>query len=580
MHRIWFALLLMAWAVPSLSRAQFGSGDASWGPSPLQKFEATGTQTTAAFQVPNGWKLRYHSFHPVKITLYSSDGKLVMGTAVAGMGALYFPTGGTYYLKIEGAQPFQPTPAPNPAPAQSQSSGLVDTITEGTTPNPTNSDPNGNQNHPPVAPNNGANITLPMFQWTVAIYDASTPASTTASAFDYNVPSNSGPGSLTSAPSPVGNPVTPQLPSPAPPAVTATPAPAAAPTPALKLTEDQTRAIVLIQGDNAEGTGFLVKMPDGPAVVTNLHVIGNNPNIKITTSNGNVISMISAKGASDRDLALLMIKDQGYSYLDLATDMSTSVQTGDDVITPGNSQGGGVVLSTDGKILGIGPDRIEFDNPIYHGNSGGPVFDPKTNKVLGVVTMAIKVDHDNDLDKASFASRNSAITKDMRYFGLRLDTVPSWVPLDWRQFQIETTFLDQFHDESCNLDSFLNASKNTDGSTASSSEDSRPYLNDKKIMSARDDFIKQSSGTDGAQRVQAFRELLYDLTGIADADLASAQEKNNFYSFDQERAKEEAAYRKALKDEIDSIGDDVSRLNGLASRSDNNNTNSNNNNGN
>jgi len=54
------------------------------------------------------------------------------------------------------------------------------------------------------------------------------------------------------------------------------------PAPSVKLTDDQERAVVLITGDNAEGTGFLVKMPDGPAVVTNIHVISNNPNLKVT----------------------------------------------------------------------------------------------------------------------------------------------------------------------------------------------------------------------------------------------------------------------------------------------------------
>ena len=167
-------------------------------------------------------------------------------------------------------------------------------------------------------------------------------------------------------------------------------------------------------------------------MVTNIHVIANNPNLKITTNTGAFITMVSAKGASDRDLAMLSIKDGPYSYLDVSTDISQTVQPGDDVITPGNSQGGEVMLNTAGKVLGIGPERIEIDNPIYHGNSGGPVFHVKSSKVLGVVTEATKVDVSNDLDKASFASRSSAISGTMRYFGLRLDTVSEWVPIDWR----------------------------------------------------------------------------------------------------------------------------------------------------
>jgi V8-like Glu-specific endopeptidase len=346
----------------------------------------------------------------------------------------------------------------------------------------------------------------------------------------------------------------------APPGVTnaATPAP---PLPTTRLTEDQARAVVLITGDNAEGTGFLIKTPDGPFVVTNLHVIGDNPNLKITTNTGALVKMISAKAASDRDLAMLSIQDAGYNYLEFSTDISKTVQTGDQVITPGNSQGGEVMLNTSGKVLGIGPERIEFDNPIYHGNSGGPVFHVNSGKVLGVVTEAIKVDLSNSLDKTSFANRQSAISSTMRYFGLRLDTVTEWIPIDWTRFQTETTFLELFNKQSRSLDSFLNPPSKD--STDASSPDANLYLDDKKIVAARDSFRQQASGTDGAQKVEAFKELLFDLNDVADTDMPAIQNMENFYPFDRPRARDEIAYRKALKSELDDIGNDVSRLNGL-----------------
>ena len=341
-----------------------------------------------------------------------------------------------------------------------------------------------------------------------------------------------------------------------------TPAPPPAPTipehaaPTVKLTEDQARAVVLVKGDNAEGTGFLVKTADGPVVYTNIHVISDNPNLKITTNTGTPITILSYKGATDRDLAMISIKDGDFKYLDLATDVSGTVQTGDEVVTPGNSEGGEVMLNTGGKILGIGPDRIEFDNPIYHGNSGGPVFHVKSCKVIGIVTEAMKVDTTDALDKASFANRNSAISHSMRYFGFRIDNVPGWEAYDWRRFQNETAFLDQFDLRSQYLDSFLNAPNDN-------KPEDNTWQKDDQIVKANSGFFEQANGADTSQQVDADRVMWGEISDLARTDMDAIQNPNNFYAFDQQRAGDEAAYRKALQTELEKINANVSQLGSL-----------------
>ncbi len=339
-------------------------------------------------------------------------------------------------------------------------------------------------------------------------------------------------------------------------ASTASPTPSPVPehnAPTVKLTEDQARAVVVIKGDNAEGTGFLVQMPDGPVVVTNIHVISNNPHLQITTTTGSPITILSYKGATDRDLAMISVKDGGFSYLTLATDISATVQPGDEVVTPGNSEGGDVVLNTGGKVLGVGPDRIEFDNPVYHGNSGGPVFHVKSGKVIGVVTEAIKVDVTDELDKASFANRNSAIGHSMRYFGLRLDTAHNWETYDWNRFQVETLFLDQFDARNRSLDTYLNAP-----------DDAKPEDNlwrqDDPVVKANTGYFSQSSGSDTSQQMDAARQWLSDMYDIANANMDAIQDPRNFYTFDQQRAKDALAYRKALKAELDTRSNNLSQL--------------------
>ena len=61
----------------------------------------------------------------------------------------------------------------------------------------------------------------------------------------------------------------------------------------------------------------------------------------------------------------------------------------------------------------------------------------------------------------------------------------------------------------------------------------------------------------------AFRQWLFTLTNLADTDVAAIQASGNFYGVEQERAREEFDYRKALKKELDSFGDDITRAESL-----------------
>ncbi len=505
MRRVSFLLLgLFALGIPGRAQTHV-----------VQKFDGNSSTTTAPFTVNDKWEVVWNTPMPLRITLLSSDGTIVAGTAGMFRGSFYLPKGGTYYLQVNGAD-------------------------------------NG-----PTAP------------WHLSVVELGGDSQSSPSVglngpeMNFVPPSVQPPGNTAANPA-----ATNVLVNPAPVAAVQTPAPAA---PAVNLTEDQTRAVVMIEGDNAEGTGFLVKGPDGPAVVTNIHVIAGNPNVRILTNTGAQIVVTGLKGAADRDLAMFSIQDAHYSYLDLNTDISNSVQPGDDVITPGNSQGGEVVLNTHGTVVGIGPERVEFSNPIYHGNSGGPVFQTKTGKVLAVVTEATKVDTNNDLDKASFANHGSAITTSMRYFGLRLDTVPKWETYDLSRFLTETTFLDQFHQQSRQLDSYLNYSEKTDNQASNPNDEnaapsSKLFLTNSKIVKADEEFTRLASGADGSQRLDAYRGWLFELTDIADMNMQAIQDPSNFYGFDQQRARDEVAYRKALKKELDSFGDDISRAESLGHR--------------
>jgi len=319
---------------------------------------------------------------------------------------------------------------------------------------------------------------------------------------------------------------------------------------------DWDTAVVLIKGDKAEGTGFLVHMPDGPAVITNLHVLSGNPHFHVMTSDGREIPILSLKGASDRDLALLGIQDDHYHYLDLATDDTTDTQTGDEVITPGNSEGGEVTLDTAGKVLGLGPDRIEISNPIYHGNSGGPVVEKATGKVLGVVTFAMTRPPTDVMDQASRANPGSAITSDVRYFGLRLDTVSQWEPYAMEEFAVQTNFLENFHENSVCLDSILNGVRyEKAGLTSKGAPDSKYFMHNQELAAEINPHLIDDP--EHAAFIEDVRVAILDILQFGQRDLDSIQNARNFYSFEWQRAKEEAAYRKALMKEAQAVNDKI-----------------------
>jgi S1-C subfamily serine protease len=506
-----FLLAMMLAVVGGLAR---GDGDATV----VKTFQGTDANTTTAtFTVQDKWELLWFVGPPAGLSIMTPDHQLVAGVHAAMAGSIYVPKGGTYYVQIVRDNPNIQTTwklAVAEVGAGTHMTGIDPTIS--------------NPGEPPYTPPDTV----------VSAIGAS--AST--------IPASSVPATM-------------------PPAATPAPAPAAASgaAPAANLNSDQARAVVLIKGDKAEGTGFIIKTPNGPAVITNIHVIADNPNVKITTNTGALVTVLSQKCASDRDLAMLAIQDNGYSALEMAPDISKVVLPGDQVITPGNSEGGEVMLNTTGKVLGVGPERIEIDNPIYHGNSGGPVFHTKSGKVLGVVTEAVQVDLSDDLDKTSFSNRNSAIAGKMRYFALRLDTVTQWVDVDARAFAVETSFLERFEQQSERLDAYLNRSdsNNTNSQASSGQDDAKIYLQDDKIMRADNNYASNASNGDTEQHIEALRNLLFDLQGVADTDVDKIQNMNNFYSFDQERAHDELDYRKALKSELDSIGNNIERLGSL-----------------
>ncbi|MEC7564641.1 MAG: tetratricopeptide repeat protein [Planctomycetota bacterium] len=134
------------------------------------------------------------------------------------------------------------------------------------------------------------------------------------------------------------------------------------------------------------GTGFVID-PSG-LIATNLHVIGESRDFRITDSNGDQLT-VTAIHASDRlmDLAIVRVAQQELKPLRLGN--LSDLPQGAPVVVMGNPHGleNSIVagINSGTRVIG-GRTMMQLAIPIEPGNSGGPVVD-MTGKVYGIVTM-------------------------------------------------------------------------------------------------------------------------------------------------------------------------------------------------
>jgi hypothetical protein len=215
-----------------------------------------------------------------------------------------------------------------------------------------------------------------------------------------------------------------------------------------KLPNEIIRAVVTISGPFGDGTGFVCSYRGRPYVATNQHVLGCGGPMVIRTSSGETLFAKAFLAAVDADIVLIQCESipSVISPLKVAVMPNEQIHSGDDISVPGNSQGHGVITETPGKLLAIGPQRVETDTPIYHGNSGSPIVHQGTNEVVGILTKYEHIELDK-FEKASFKSKDSAIKTEYRVIGYRIDAVQTWENLNWFTFQETQQRINQAREE-------------------------------------------------------------------------------------------------------------------------------------
>ncbi len=236
---------------------------------------------------------------------------------------------------------------------------------------------------------------------------------------------------------------------------------------------DYQPALVLIQGGNGSGTGFICTIENIPFLVTNVHVLasadaansmGNGlRDLKAKTIDGSELTLQSIFGATDHDLAIIRFAEQD-AYADIALsfdpNVGQNVQSGDSIVIPGNSKGGGTMIWTEGEVVGVGPTKIEHNAPIYVGNSGSPIIHIESGKVIGVLSYIQRVDIDSYFDEESFKRERSAIKDTVRYFGYRIDSAKDWYQIDLRKFCRQFSEFEAFQEQRMHIAQFLYTNNN------------------------------------------------------------------------------------------------------------------------
>ncbi|HEX4138958.1 MAG TPA: hypothetical protein VHY09_01320, partial [Candidatus Methylacidiphilales bacterium] len=255
-----------------------------------------------------------------------------------------------------------------------------------------------------------------------------------------------------------------------------------------------------------------------------------------------------------------------FKCLTAPTGTDTPAALGDYVIIPVLGQGD-LTAAKVGKIVNQGPERIDIDARLNITSNSAPVIDVASGKVLGIVTAEKGVDLTEATAKAWEENPVPGEEIIAPYFGLSLTDVPAWEPLDFARFDGETKFLKDFHNTTRCLDSFLNGPRRPPGTPAAASygpPDSLSYKGDPQISAASDTFRRQATDTDPDQVLDATRELLDDLQGIAKGGVDQLQALSPAYGINRRRVREELAYRKSIQAELNAYADNIARLSIIA----------------
>lgn len=160
------------------------------------------------------------------------------------------------------------------------------------------------------------------------------------------------------------------------------------PAPFSHIAEKTIPAVVAIETEDAEGSGFFIG-EDGH-IITNSHLLESARSIHVITHDKQSFSAKIVKLDIKTDLAVLKVEGSGFSYLTFG--IPDELKIGDSVLSIGYRNSGMIGKITDVEIDPIGlfqtENFIKTTAFIVLGDSGGPLLNDK-GEVIGINAAAL-----------------------------------------------------------------------------------------------------------------------------------------------------------------------------------------------
>jgi hypothetical protein len=301
---------------------------------------------------------------------------------------------------------------------------------------------------------------------------------------------------------------------------------------------------VVVKDGGASGSGFICRDGQKAWLFTNIHVAAGMRNPQFSRLDGAQIRVGAAEAGGARDVVRIAIAESAQA-LEILPNLDASAKIGDDVVVLGNSGGGGVVTTLSGKLVGIGPDRIEVSAEFIPGNSGSPIIHVATGKVIGIATYLTKR-YEEFAGTSTGKRTNEGLT--VRRFGYRLDQIPRWEPVNWTLFHAEAEQLRKISALTADVFDFLDALR----------EEADPQFGTDALRRPATEWLAaiRRQNMSEADRNRSTQNFLSSLRFMVRADVATAENQLR-YSYFRERLQKEREVRDRLYKSFD---DDMKRI--------------------